>query len=86
MGFFDVFIKTWQVRKSIQIQESIESSLESARKHRELSSNLPDIINEIVEVNSSWEAELERRTFCISSYDTQLMPSYLFFNAIVCRG
>jgi hypothetical protein len=61
MGFFDVFIKTWQVRKSIQIQESIESSLESARKQRELSSNLPEIINEIVEVNSSWEAELERR-------------------------
>ncbi len=61
MGFFDVFIKTWQVRKSIQIQESIESSLESARKHRELSSNLPDIIDEIVEVNSTWEAELERR-------------------------
>jgi len=61
LGFFDVFIKTWQVRKSIQIQESIESSIESARKQRELSSNLPEIINEIVEVNSSWEAELERR-------------------------
>jgi len=61
MGFFDVFIRTWQVRKSIQIQESIESSLESARKQRELNSNLPDIINEIIEVNSSWEAELERR-------------------------
>ena len=61
MGFFDVFIKTWQVRKSIQIQESIESSLESARQQRELDSNLPEIINEIVEVNSSWESELERR-------------------------
>jgi hypothetical protein len=61
MGFFDVFIKTWQVRKSIQIQESIESSLERARHQRELDSNLPDIINEIVEVNSSWEVELERR-------------------------
>ncbi len=61
MGFFDVFIKTWQVRKSIQIQESIESAMENARRENELNSNLPQIINELIEVNSSWEVELERR-------------------------
>lgn len=61
MGFFDVFIKTWQVRKSIQIQESIESAMENVRRENELNSNLPQIINEIEEVNSSWEVELERR-------------------------
>ena len=61
MGFFDVFIKTWQVRKSIQIQESIESAMENTRREGEFNSNLPQIVNEIEEVNSSWEAELERR-------------------------
>jgi hypothetical protein len=61
MGFFDVFIKTWQVRKSIQIQESVELAMENARRESEFNSNLPQIINEIEEVNSSWEVELERR-------------------------
>ncbi len=61
MGFFEVFVKTWQVRKSIQIQESIESVIENTRRKNELNSNLPEIIDEIVEVNSSWEVELERR-------------------------
>ncbi len=61
MGFFEVFVKTWQVRKSIQIQESIESVIENTRRENELNSNLPEIIDEIIEVNSSWEVELERR-------------------------
>ena len=61
MGFFDVFIKTWQVRKSIQIQESIESAMENTRRESEFNSNLSQIVNEIEEVNSSWEVELERR-------------------------
>lgn len=61
MGFFEVFIKTWQFRKSIQIQESIESVIENTRRENELNSNLPEIIEEIIEINSSWEVELERR-------------------------
>jgi hypothetical protein len=60
MGFFDVFVKTWQVRKSIQIQESIESAIENARIENELNANMPKIIEEVVEVNSTWELELEK--------------------------
>lgn len=61
MGFFEVFVKTWQVRKSIQIQEAMEEAMERTRRENELNSNLPDIIDEIIEVNSLWEVELERR-------------------------
>lgn len=59
MSFWDTFVKVWQVRKSIKIQESYESSFKQARLEAELKRNLPDIINELETKNSTWEAELE---------------------------
>jgi hypothetical protein len=61
MSFWTTFKKVWEVRTSIRIQESLENSIREIHKTNEIRNNLPEIINEIVEVNSSWEAELERR-------------------------
>jgi hypothetical protein len=54
MGFWDVFIKTWQVRISIYIQKSIERSLFS-REHKRTSSNLHKIKDEVIRKNHSWD-------------------------------
>jgi hypothetical protein len=61
MSFWDTFKKVWEVRTSVRIQESLENSIREMHKAKEIKNNLPQIINEIEEVNSSWESELERR-------------------------
>jgi hypothetical protein len=61
MSFWDTFKKVWEVRTSVRIQESLENSIREMHKANEIKNNLPQIINEIEEVNSSWESELERR-------------------------
>lgn len=60
MSFWNTFVKVWQVRTSIKIQESIESSFRQAKQEAELQRNLPDIINELETKNNTWEAELEK--------------------------
>ena len=59
MSFWDTFVKVWQVRTSVRIQESIEDTIRDAQRNAELQRNLPDIINELETKNSSWEKELE---------------------------
>lgn len=61
MSFWDTFKKVWEVRTSIRIQESLENSIREMHRDNEIKRNLPELINEIEEVNSSWEVELERR-------------------------
>lgn len=61
MSFWDTFKKVWEVRTSVRIQESLENSIREMHRANEIKNNLPQIINEIEEVNSSWELELERR-------------------------
>ncbi len=61
MSFWNTFVKVWQVRTSIKIQESIETSFRNARKEAELQRNLPEIINELETKNSIWEIELEKQ-------------------------
>jgi hypothetical protein len=39
----------------------LENTIREMHRANEIKNNLPDIINEIEEVNSSWEAELDRR-------------------------
>lgn len=60
MSFWNTFVKVWQVRTSIKIQETFESSFKQAKQEAELKRNLPDIINELETKNSTWEAELEK--------------------------
>lgn len=60
MSFWDTFLKVWQVRTSIKIQESIEESIRIARLNSELQANIPQIIDEIKNKNSSWKKKLEK--------------------------
>jgi hypothetical protein len=61
MSFWDTFVKVWQVRKSIEIQESIEGWFTSRRNQKQSAANIDEIANEIVQKNSKWNDELERR-------------------------
>ena len=61
MSVWDTFVKVWQVRKSIEIQESIEGWFFSRRNQKQSAANIDEIANEIVQKNSKWNDELERR-------------------------
>ena len=60
MSFWNTFIKVWQVRTSIKIQESIEESIRIAKVNSEIQANIPQIIDELNNKNSSWKKELEQ--------------------------
>jgi hypothetical protein len=59
MSFWNTFIKVWQVRTSIKIQDSIEESIRIARLNSELNANIPKIIDELNKKNVSWDEKLE---------------------------
>jgi hypothetical protein len=61
MSFWGTFVKVWQVRKSIEIQESIEGWFTSRRNQKQSAANIDEIANEVVQKNSKWNEELERR-------------------------
>jgi uncharacterized FlaG/YvyC family protein len=58
MSFWNTFVKVWQVRTSIKIQESFEDAYHTAKKSAEFQSNLPDIIEEIDKKNNTWNSKL----------------------------
>lgn len=60
MSFWDTFVKVWQVRTSIKIQESIETSYSAAKKDKETQANIPKIIEELNKKNSSWNEKLKQ--------------------------
>lgn len=60
MGFFDTFVKVWQIRTSIKIQESIEESYRIARENAETRANIPKIINELMDKNQSWDKQIKK--------------------------
>jgi hypothetical protein len=61
MSFWNTFVKVWQVRKSIQIQESLEGWFYARRNQKQLEANLEEIANEVVQKNFKWNEELERK-------------------------
>ncbi len=61
MSFWGTFVKVWQVRKSIEIQESIEGWFTSRRNQKQSAANIDEIANEVVQKNSKWNEELDRR-------------------------
>ncbi|MEN9742296.1 MAG: hypothetical protein RLZZ65_101 [Bacteroidota bacterium] len=61
MSFWNTFVKVWQVRKSIQIQESLEGWFHARRNQKHLEDNLEEIANEVVQKNFKWNEELERK-------------------------
>ena len=61
MSFWDTFVKVWQVRKSIEIQEGIEGWLRTRQRQRNSEQNIEDISREVIEKNGKWNIELERK-------------------------
>jgi hypothetical protein len=58
MGFWDIFVKVWQVRTSVRIQESLENTYRVAKENSELRANIPDIIEELDKKNQSWDDKI----------------------------
>lgn len=61
MSFWDTFVKVWQVRKSIVIQEGFENWFQTRRVQRQTNENINDISKEVVFKNNKWNEELERK-------------------------
>jgi hypothetical protein len=61
MGFWDTFVKVWQVRKSIEIQEGIEDWFVNRRKQKQQQNNIEEIANEVGVKNRKWMEELKKQ-------------------------
>lgn len=61
MSFWDTFVKVWQVRKSIEIQESIEGWFVNRRQQKQQQNNLEEIANEVGAKNRKWLEELKKQ-------------------------
>ncbi len=61
MSFWDTFVKVWQVRKSIEIQESIEGWFVNKRQQKQQQNNIEEIANEVDVKNSKWMQELNKQ-------------------------
>ncbi|MEY4275405.1 MAG: hypothetical protein RL638_2353, partial [Bacteroidota bacterium] len=59
MGFWDTFVRVWQVRTSVRIQRSIENYLDEHKRVKELNANIPSILNELEKKNESWENQMK---------------------------
>lgn len=59
MGFWNTFVKVWQVRASIEIQESFEESLSNAKENLDAQANIPKIIDELNKKNESWNEKID---------------------------
>jgi hypothetical protein len=60
MGFWDTFVRVWQVRTSVRIQRSIENYLDEHKRVKELNANIPSILNELEKKNESWENQMKK--------------------------
>ncbi len=60
MGFWDTFVRVWQVRTSVRIQQSIENYLHERKRVNELKANIPHILNELEKKNESWESQMKK--------------------------
>lgn len=60
MGFWDTFVRVWQVRTSVRIQRGIENYLDEQKRVNELNANIPSILNELEKKNESWENQMKK--------------------------
>ena len=58
MSFWNTFVKVWQVRTAIKIQESFEESFRSAKHKADAEANIPKIVDELIEKNRSWAEKM----------------------------
>ncbi|MEN9999214.1 MAG: hypothetical protein RI922_2204 [Bacteroidota bacterium] len=61
MSFWDTFVKVWQVRKSVEIQESIEGWFSARKAQKDLDENIHEISREVYLKNKKWNEELEEK-------------------------
>jgi hypothetical protein len=61
MSFWDTFVKVWQVRKSIEIQEGIEDWFVNRRQQKQQQNNIEEIANEVGVKNRKWVEELKKQ-------------------------
>jgi hypothetical protein len=58
MSFWNTFVKVWEVRTSIKIQEGIENYF-SNRKKRDINfDNSSEIVDELISKNSNWNEKI----------------------------
>lgn len=55
MGFWDTFVRVWQVRTSVRIQRGIENYLDEQKRVNEINANIPKILNELEKKNEKWD-------------------------------
>jgi len=60
MSFWHTFVKVWQVRKSIEIQEGIEGWLRSRQQKRNAEQNYLEINREVIEKNRKWKNQINQ--------------------------
>lgn len=60
MSFWDTFVKVWQVRKSIEIQEGIEGWFRSRQEKRNTEQNYLEINREVIEKNRKWINQINK--------------------------
>ena len=58
MSFWNTFVKVWEVRTSIKIQEDIENYFINKRKNN--LDNSSEIVDELISKNSSWNEKISR--------------------------
>ena len=61
MSFWNTFVKVWQVRKSIEIQESIEGWFANRRQQKQQQNNIEEIAIEVDVKNRKWIQELKKQ-------------------------
>jgi hypothetical protein len=60
MSFWDTFVKVWQVRKSIEIQEGIEGWFRSRQQKRNAEQSYLEINREVIEKNRKWKNQINQ--------------------------
>lgn len=60
MSFWNTFVKVWEVRTSVKIQEDIENYFSNRRKRKNSFDNSSEIVDEIITKNTSWNEKISK--------------------------
>lgn len=60
MSFWNTFVKVWEVRTSVKIQEDLENYFSNRRKRKNSFDNSSEIVDEIISKNSSWDEKISK--------------------------
>lgn len=60
MSFWNTFVKVWEVRTSVKIQEDLENYFSNRRKSKSSFDNSSEIVDEIILKNSSWDEKISK--------------------------